>query len=353
MGLISQSLQKWHRIAYALILDNNSLSLSIRNSVTPCHHFSKINLIVMFAIDRDMYGEKMDPLQKSIEPSLRRNRPAYPQMPSTGVLVFESHHSATFTMESRKFDFHKLCWIPVGRGSFEFGSSRLPVEKDGLLYIPPGSEHRFVDNPATPLTLVFAHFSEQLVQESKPLNMLMPELKNRYHSPHPFVQLNSYRRGAVRDTFKKMLVEQSREGDAATALLYSGLIDLLVYLLRGEPAHKTARLSREQLLDGTLDYIEEYFHTPIRVKDLAAMCDLSSRRYSDLFKQRTGKTIVKYIWERRMAYAQERLRETGQIKYAAIAAGYNDVTHFYRVFKRMTGMTPGEFVEKASAEKED
>jgi len=295
----------------------------------------------------------MDPTQGRAEPELRRSHPAYPPLPETGILVFESHHSSTFTMESRSFDFHKLCWIPVGGGSFEFGSSRLPVERDGLLFIPAGTTHRFVDNPTAPLTLVFAHFSEQLVRESAALSMLMPDLQNRFSSQYPVVRLNSYRRGAVRDSFKKMLVEQSREGCEATALLYAGLIDLLVYLLRGEPAQKMASLSREQSLDGTLDYIEEYFHTPIRVKDLAAMCDLSSRRYTDLFKQRTGKTIVKYLSERRIAYAQERLRETGQIKYAAIASGYNDVTHFYRVFKRMTGITPGEYVEKTREAKEE
>lgn len=292
----------------------------------------------------------MDQSQGRAVPDLRRSRPAYPPLPDTGILVFESHHSSTFTMESRRFDFHKLCWIPVGGGSFEFGTSRLPVEKDSLLFIPAGLEHRFVDNPMAPLTLVFAHFSEQLVQESRAIRILMPELQNLFHSSYPVVRLNSYRRGAVRDSFKKMLVEQSRVGLEATALVYSGLIDLLVYLLRGEPAQKKTSLSREQSLDGTLDYIEEFFHTPIRVKDLAAMCDLSSRRYTDLFKQRTGKTIVKYLSERRMAYAQERLRETGQIKYAAIASGYNDVTHFYRVFKRLTGMTPGEYVEKTREE---
>ncbi|MCA9230991.1 MAG: helix-turn-helix transcriptional regulator [Planctomycetales bacterium] len=280
------------------------------------------------------------------EPALRRSRPAYPPLPESGILVFESHHSSSFTMEPRRFAFHKLCWVPVGRGSLEFGASRLPLGKDELLLIPAGDEHRFVDNPTAPLTLVFAHFSAQVVNESQALRSIMPPLQDRFQSQYPVVRMDSYRRGAVRDTFKRMLIEQSRGGPGATAILHAGLIDLLVHLLRGEPARKTASLSREQALSGTLDYIEDYFHTPIRVKDLAEMCGISSRRYSDLFKQRTGRTIVEYLSERRVAYAQDRLRETGQIMYAAVAAGFSDVTHFYRVFKRITGMTPGEYIEK-------
>lgn len=294
----------------------------------------------------------MNRKQKGGEPILRRSRPAYRPLPESGILVFESHHSSTFSMEFKRFDYHKLCWIPVGHGALEFGSSRLPLGKDELLFVPAGDEHRFVDNPTAPLTLVIASFSEQCVQENKALQLLLPELQNSFPSPYSIVQMHSYRRGAVRDIYKRMLLEQSRGGKEATAILHAGLIDLLVHLLRGEPVQKTASISREQALDGTLDYIENYFHTSIRVGDLAEMCGISSRRYSDLFKQRTGKTVVQYLSERRVAYAQERLRQTGQIMYAALAAGFSDVTHFYRVFKRMTNMTPGEYLEQEGSSEE-
>jgi len=288
----------------------------------------------------------------AVEPILRRSEPAYLPLPESGIRVFESHHSANFAMDFRRFSHHKLCWIPVGRGALEFSTSRLPLGKDELLLIPAGDEHRFVDNPAAPLTLVFVFFSEQVVQESKALQLILPPLFERFQSPYPVVRMLNYKRRAVRDIFKRMLLEQSRGGCAGTALLHVGLVDLLVHLLRGDPASKTASVSRQQALDGTLEYIEDSFHTPIRVKDLAEMCGISSRRYSDLFKQRTGKTVVQFLSERRVAYAQERLRETGQIMYAAVAAGFSDVTHFYRVFKRMTGMTPGEYVEHLSRKSE-
>jgi AraC-like DNA-binding protein len=134
-------------------------------------------------------------------------------------------------------------------------------------------------------------------------------------------------------------------------MLHAGLLELLVHFLRGDPTGKSAVPSREQAFEGSLEYIDDLFHTPIRVKDLADMCGISSRRYSDIFKQRTGKTVVQYLNQKRVAYAQERLRETGQIMYAAVAAGFSDATHFYRVFKRSTGVTPGQFVETSSEAK--
>jgi AraC-like DNA-binding protein len=98
--------------------------------------------------------------------------------------------------------------------------------------------------------------------------------------------------------------------------------------------------------------VEDFFHTSFGVKDLADMCGISSRRYSDLFKARTGKTVVQYINEKRIEFAKERLRESGQITFAAVAAGFSDVTHFYRSFKKMTGLTPGQYVEQSSRNEE-
>jgi AraC-like DNA-binding protein len=249
-------------------------------------------------------------------------------------------------MPPGRWPFHKLVWVPVGRGALEYGSSRLSLGRDVLLLAPAGEEHRFVDDHTAPLTLVMGFFSEQIVRESRPIGSLMPELRERFDSPFPLVKLNSYRRGAVRDAFKRMLLEQSRGGPGATTMLHAGLYELLVHLLRAEPLERPALPSREHALEGTLEYVEDFFHTAIRVKDLADMCGISSRRYSDLFKLRTGKTVVQYLNEKRIAFARERLRETGQIMYAAVAAGYSDVAHFYRVFKKMTGVTPGQYVEQ-------
>jgi AraC-like DNA-binding protein len=275
----------------------------------------------------------------------RRNRPAYHQLPERGICVFESHHSTTFTMPPEQRAFHKICWVAVGHGAFEHGQMKAPVGRDELLFIPQGLVHRFVDDHAAPMTLVMAYFSEEKVASQSSLAAVLPALRERFGGQIPLVKLNSYRRCGVRDIFKRMLAEQNRTDTASTATLHAGVLELLVHLLRAEPADKATAPSREQAVEGAMEYIDEMFQSPIRVKDLADMCGISSRRYSDLFKQRTGKTVIKYLNDKRIAYAQERLRESGQIMYAAIAAGFTQPTHFYRIFKKSTGMTPGQYLE--------
>ncbi|HEX6961001.1 MAG TPA: AraC family transcriptional regulator [Lacipirellula sp.] len=287
---------------------------------------------------------------KVVQPAVqRRSRPVYHELPERGILVFESHHSSTFSMPPERRSFHKIIWAPVGRGFLEYDQSRVGLNRDELLFLPAGQVHRFVDDHSAPLTLVMAYLSQKIIDESPPLTALMRVLMQRHDKPFEQVKLNIYRRGAVWSVFKRMLAEQSRDEPCATALLHAGLLELMVHILRSESVAKAVSPSREQAFEGTLEYLEEAFHTPVRVKDLAEMCGISTRRYSEIFRKRTGKTIVKYLNDKRIHYAQERLRETGQIMYAAMAAGFSDATHFYRVFKRSTGLTPGQYLETCQA----
>jgi AraC-like DNA-binding protein len=252
-------------------------------------------------------------------------------------------------MPPEKRPFHKIIWVPVGHGAFEYGQSHVSLNRDELLFATAGQVHRFVDDPTAPMTLVMAYLSEQVVAQSPPLQAALRQLLS-CGKPFPQVKLNIYRRGAVWNVFKRMLAEQTRQDPSSTAMLHAGLLELLVHFLRADPADKAVTPSRDQAFEGTLEYINEVFHNPIRVKELSEMCGISSRRYSDIFKRRTGKTVVQYLNDKRVRYAQERLRETGQIMYAAVAAGFSDATNFYRVFKRSTGLTPGQYLESCQAE---
>ena len=84
----------------------------------------------------------------------------------------------------------------------------------------------------------------------------------------------------------------------------------------------------------------------LSVDELAEMCNMSSRSLSRHFKEVTDKTIVQKITDLRIAYACERMKETRQITFSAFDAGFNDISFFYRVFKKYKGMTPKEFISR-------
>ena len=64
-----------------------------------------------------------------------------------------------------------------------------------------------------------------------------------------------------------------------------------------------------------------------------------------------GKTFVQYLNEYRIQMAC-RMLEKGEksVSEVCYAVGFGDVPYFHRMFKRMTGTTPGKYKEDGSTE---
>ncbi|MDQ0495287.1 response regulator transcription factor [Paenibacillus brasilensis] len=90
-------------------------------------------------------------------------------------------------------------------------------------------------------------------------------------------------------------------------------------------------------------YMDRHFAEPITLEQLAKNFFVSKEYMSKVFKQEYGQNVTDYIVQRRMKKAREWLADK-QISIRAVAemAGYEDVSYFYRVFKKHFGMAPGE-----------
>jgi two-component system response regulator YesN len=68
---------------------------------------------------------------------------------------------------------------------------------------------------------------------------------------------------------------------------------------------------------------------------------------SRLFKKETGQSLSDYIGQVRMEEARRLLSQTNmKIVQVAEESGYRNVSHFAKMFKRMTGVTPQEYRNK-------
>ena len=91
-------------------------------------------------------------------------------------------------------------------------------------------------------------------------------------------------------------------------------------------------------------YVEARVAEPFNVKQLAAHLRCHPDSLSRSFKQHMGVDLSGYIRQVRIDRARELLREPGMlIDDAAERSGFSDRIHFTKVFRRVTGMTPGQF----------
>lgn len=71
---------------------------------------------------------------------------------------------------------------------------------------------------------------------------------------------------------------------------------------------------------------------------------ISKYHLSREFKKRTEKTIVQYINKTRIMHAQRKIMETKKsLTEISHETGFSSLTHFNRIFKAETNLTPSEY----------
>lgn len=91
-------------------------------------------------------------------------------------------------------------------------------------------------------------------------------------------------------------------------------------------------------------FVETRVQEDIDLEELALQTGFSLAHVRDIFRQNTGKSLSRYVQERKIANAAQMLLYTDEkIIDIAMRYGFSSRTVFSRVFRRYTGYTPSQF----------
>jgi AraC-like DNA-binding protein len=94
-------------------------------------------------------------------------------------------------------------------------------------------------------------------------------------------------------------------------------------------------------------YIEEHADEELSLTEVAKVVNMNANYLSENFKQVTGMNFVAYIARTRFANACHLLRNSNlRVSEIAFAAGFQSLSQFNRVFRRLSGKTPTEYRPK-------
>ncbi|MCD8164711.1 MAG: AraC family transcriptional regulator [Bacteroides sp.] len=103
-------------------------------------------------------------------------------------------------------------------------------------------------------------------------------------------------------------------------------------------------------IEKILSYLNKHYTRPISLEEIASLAAMNPTAFCRYFKEKTGRTFKQYIIEMRIGYARKLLL-TNDLSISQISAecGFESVTHFNRIFKRLCNLTPSEYREKMDA----
>jgi AraC family transcriptional regulator len=92
-----------------------------------------------------------------------------------------------------------------------------------------------------------------------------------------------------------------------------------------------------------MNYIHANLDSRLNLVDLAEFAHLSPRQFFRIFSTTFGATPHRYIINERVAQAKELIAKGRLLVEIAIMLGFANQSHFSRVFRKATGMSPGQF----------
>ena len=160
----------------------------------------------------------------------------------------------------------------------------------------------------------------------------------------------------IRDSVRLLTEGPTQLSPNARAVMFDTMFELIGLALSSKPQEKPATGSRSRALFQLLtDHVERHFRdTGLGAAQLAASHGISPRYVHKLFERHgAGRTLSDHLSERRLSWAAEQMsvpdgRRT-TVADIAFAAGFSDLSQFYRAFRRRYGLPPGRFRANSAA----
>ncbi|MGH8017936.1 MAG: helix-turn-helix domain-containing protein [Opitutaceae bacterium] len=267
---------------------------------------------------------------------MKVSQPLPVTLPPYGVLFAESVHATDFRMAERADPFHKMIYVLDGEVSYREPRkpAALPVEAGTLLIVPRDVRHQIED--VRPSTLLLLCLAGNFLEADPDLPRLWLKLSKL---PGRRLHLDRPARVRVENMWRRAMLEvaHARVGGAVSVRALAAQILVLLARLptqaaRDETGQRVAAVARE---------VEETFYDEWNLERAASRAGLSRRRFSELFRKMTGRTFWEHLNELRLAHAARLLRAgEHSISGVMFSCGFNDVTHFYRLFRARHGAPP-------------
>jgi AraC family L-rhamnose operon regulatory protein RhaS len=269
-----------------------------------------------------------------------RHGPIDVTLPSHGVFVLESHHAAGFRMASQRHDFLEIFYVVSGAGAFHIDGRTHRCQEGDVVVVPVGGVHRLEDDPARPLALYGICIAPWVWKAEPSLPDDLPA------GPLPVSALVV---SQVRSDLRRLLYEQTESRPGGRAWVVGQALQLLVTLARScrglgacPPSAREGPIAAHR--EAVKRYLAELPHHFFEATDLdqtAAGLGMSRRRFTQLFREITGISWSCHLTRLRIDYACQLLRETPRSVVAvAFECGYEELSSFYRAFKRQMGQPP-------------
>lgn len=119
--------------------------------------------------------------------------------------------------------------------------------------------------------------------------------------------------------------------------------------LQGEAVTNAYNLTEQLRLKKVNQFIAEQYTRKIEVDEAAAVANLTKAAFCRYFKRMTHLTFTQFLNQYRVNQAQKLLLVDQTVSEACFACGFDSLSYFTKIFRRVTGENPLQFKKRHRA----
>ncbi|OCT12882.1 hypothetical protein A8709_21360 [Paenibacillus pectinilyticus] len=258
-------------------------------------------------------------------------------------------------------EFVELAFISHGEGEHEYEGTWFPISQGDIFIIEPGKAHGYRVGAGQQLKVVNVLFVPSL------LTMELEALSNvtsfmDFFYMEPFLRsdvsfqckltLNAKQQFELRELMEQLIHEFRSKESGYRFLIKTKLIEIFITLSRIYEKNKQKPLSSitsdREMIERVCQFIESRHASPLTLEQVCSMAGMSQSKFTALFRGVVGKTFLEYRNDMRIRFAKRLLETTDEkIIHIAKEVGFDDLSHFNRLFKQEVGVSPGKYRRSA------
>lgn len=295
-------------------------------------------------LDRQM-PRRMPAELRAGQPFMLREKKLF--APNERVKV-QIHHPAWARAplpQPHSHDFFELCYVHAGEFIQLIEGHQIRQTPDSVILLRPGATHAtWIERESDIVFNILVRRSvvaESLLQVVSPKNPIREFLAKAVHAPVASASHLEFSSTPSQVGLVESIIADYYDGQADFDDVILGHVLLLFAELAMHPLAKSD--DRDPVTADILTYIAERYLIATQ-ESVARHFNYSSRHLSRLLGATTGKTFPELVNGHKIDSICRRLQTEGTpISQLVREMGYNDINYFYRVFKRVRGMSFGDY----------
>jgi AraC family transcriptional regulator len=244
-----------------------------------------------------------------------------------GIILSELKHDRARRLPTHSHELAFFHLLLYGHYSETFGRTTEALKPLTTIFHPSGVTHHDEIGPAG-----MRIFSVELQAQ------WLDRLRGCGVSPQSSIALP----GSELSRLAMRLYREYLNLDCCSSLVIEGLVlEMLALVARPE---RVPERRPPEWLSRVEDLLKNGFQENLTISEIAAQVSVNPAHLSRVFRQFHNQAIGDYLHDLRVQFACEQLADPDvALSDIAMASGFADQSHFTRIFKQSTGMTPGTF----------